>query len=177
MTSTDLTSLNDIYLLLQKSEGSKQTSYVLQFLWRDLISGFDIVGSYFPFASTVDSKFVLACVLETVKLFQCHGLKTSVPICDGGSSNVATIKACHDHHGAYSATDGEDKFAVKPWMINPCQAMDDKSIQPPNRIYWLVCPSHRVCKTIYMHVRAYMDLFSPVKEHGQCPVLIEDRWL
>ena len=39
MTSTDLTSLNDIYLLLQKSEGSKQTSYVLQFLWRDLISG------------------------------------------------------------------------------------------------------------------------------------------
>ena len=48
MTATDLASLNDIYLLLQNSEGSKQTSYVLQFLWRDLTSSFDIVGPVHP---------------------------------------------------------------------------------------------------------------------------------
>ena len=167
MTSTDLISLNDIYLLLQRSEGSKQTSYVLQFLWRDLTSSFDIIGPYFTSASTVDSKFVMACVLETVKLFQCHGLKTSVLMCDGGSSNVATIKACHDHHGAYAVTDGEDKFAVKPWMINP--------FNPPHRIYWLICPSHQVCK-LCTCMCLHGLVFTPVKEHGQCPVLIEDRW-
>ena len=69
MTPTDLASLNDIYLLLQNSEGSKQTSYVLQFLWQDLMSSSDIRGPYFTCASSVDSKFVLACALETVKLF------------------------------------------------------------------------------------------------------------
>ncbi|XP_065894808.1 uncharacterized protein [Dysidea avara] len=136
MTAADLASLNDIYLLLKNSEGSKQTSYVLQFLWRDLTSSFDIVGPYFTCASSVDGKFVLACVLETVKLFQCHGLQTSVLVCDGGSSNIATIKACHGHHGAYSVTDGEDKFEVKPWMINP--------FNPPNQIFWLICPSHQL---------------------------------
>ena len=170
MTSTDLTSLNDICLLLQKSEGSKQTSYVCVMVFvENLTSSFDIVGPCFTCPSTVDSKFVLACVLETVKLFQSHSLKTRVLICDGGSSNVATIKAFHDHHVAYSVTDGKDKFAVKPWMINPFNS--------PHCIYWLVCPSHQVCKTVYMHVRAYMELFSPFKEHGQCPVLFKDRWL
>jgi len=61
---------------LQSSECKKQTSYILQFLWRDLTSEFDIVGPYFTSSSTVESKFVLACVFETVKLFQFHGLMT-----------------------------------------------------------------------------------------------------
>ena len=140
---TDLASLNDIYTILQSGESNKQTSYVLQFLWRDLTSSFDIVGPYFTSSSSVDAKFVLACVLETVKLFQCHGMKTSVLVCDGGSSNIATIKACHDHHGAYSISDGEDKFAVKPWMLNP--------FNPPHCIYWLICPSHQVCTLVYAY--------------------------
>ena len=70
MTPQDISSLNDIYTLLQKSDTSKQTSYILQFLWRDLTSAFDIVGPYFTCAASVESKFNFACVLETVKLFQ-----------------------------------------------------------------------------------------------------------
>lgn len=150
MTSTDLASLNDIYTLLQNSESNKQTSYVLQFLWRDLTSSFDIVGPYFTCASSVDGKFVLACVLETVKLFQCHGLKTSVLMCDGSSSNIATIKACHNCHGAYSLSDGEDKFQVKPWMLNP--------FNPPHHIYWSICPSHQV-RTFCMPCVLYTQAF------------------
>ena len=102
MTSTDLASLSDVYSLLQDPKTKKQTSYILQFLWRDLTSEYDIVGPYFTCSSTVESKFVLACVLETIKLFQCHGLKTSVLMCDSGSSNIATIKATHGYQGAYS---------------------------------------------------------------------------
>ena len=147
MTPQDMSSLNDIYTLLQNSETSKQTSYVLQFLWRDLTSKFDIVGPYFTSATTVESKFVLACVLETVKLFQGHNLKTSILICDGGSSNVATIKASHGHHGAYSVRSTEDgaidKYQVDPWMLNP--------FNPPHRIFWLICPSHQVT-IYYMHL-------------------------
>jgi len=113
MTSNHLASLNDVYPLL--SDTSKQTSYILQFLWRDLTSEFDIIGPYFTCSSSVEAKFVLACVLETVKLFQLNGLKTSVLVCNGGSSNVATIKASHGCQSAYSLNNNQDdKYRVEP---------------------------------------------------------------
>ena len=115
----------------------QQTSYVLQFLWRDLTSCYDIVGPYFTSSSSVEGKFIIACVFETIKLFHFHGLKTSLLVCDGGPANIAAIKASHGHHSAYSVTDGEDKYKVKPWMINP--------FNPPHQIFWLICPSHQVC--------------------------------
>ena len=92
------------------------------------------MGPYFTCSSTVESKFVLACVLETI---QCHGLKTSVLMCDGGSSNIATIKATHGYQGAYSLDETKtDKHEVEPWMLNP--------FNPPHKIFWLICPSHQV---------------------------------
>ena len=141
MTPQDLASLNDLYTLLKNPEESKQTSYILQFLWRDLTSAYDIVGPYFTSSSTVEAKFVLSCVFETIKLFQHHGLKTSVLVCDGGSANAATIKASHGCQGAYCLNCNEtNKYKVEPWMINP--------FNPPHNLFWLVCPSHQV---IYWH--------------------------
>ena len=148
MTSKNLASLNDVYSILQCSESNKQTSYILQFLWRDLTSDFDIVGPYFTSSSTVENKFVLACVLETVKLFQMHGLKTSLLVCDGGSSNISTIKASHGHHGVYSISNmSDDKYKVEPWMTNP--------FNPPNKIFWLICPSHQV-NTMILYGSVYI---------------------
>ena len=51
-----------------------QTSHIL---WRDLTSDFDIIGPYFISAGTVDSKFILSCVLETIGRFEHHELSTS----------------------------------------------------------------------------------------------------
>ena len=45
MTSQDLASLNDIYKMLQ-DPAANQASYILQFLWRDLTSNYDIVGLF-----------------------------------------------------------------------------------------------------------------------------------
>ena len=70
MTPKDLASLNDVYELLKSPSTNKQTSYVLQFIWRDLTSKFDIVGPYFTSLSTVDCQFVVAGVFETIELFQ-----------------------------------------------------------------------------------------------------------
>ena len=100
MTSKDQASLNDVYKLLKDADDSKQTSYILQFLWRDLTSEYDIVGPYFTSSSTVDAKFVMSCVFETIRLFQFHRLKTSLVVCNGASSNISAIKASHSFHGA-----------------------------------------------------------------------------
>jgi len=143
MTPQELPSLNDIYRLLKEPDSAQQTSYILQFLWRDLTSEFDIVGPYFTTSSSMEGKFIMACVLETVKLFQFYGMKTSLLVCDGASSNVSAIKASHRHNGAYSVAQNQDDiFEVKPWMVNP--------FNPPHRIYWLICPSHQVRTNYYV---------------------------
>ena len=75
MSSKNMASLNDIYRILQEPE-ARQTSYVFQFLWRDLTSSYDIVGPYYTSATSVEAKFVVACVFETIRLFQHHSLIT-----------------------------------------------------------------------------------------------------
>ena len=46
MTVEEQASLHDIYEMFKGDEKVCQTSYILQFLWRDLTSSFDIVGPY-----------------------------------------------------------------------------------------------------------------------------------
>ena len=120
MTLRELTLLNNVYTLLQSSESSNQASYILQFLWRDLASEFDVI---FTSANSVDAKYFLACILEAVKLFQLYNSKTSILVCDGGSAKVAAIKASHSCHGAYFVKrcddSEEDAYSVEPWMLNP----------------------------------------------------------
>jgi hypothetical protein len=84
MNSSYLSSLADIYQSLK--EGVQQTSYILQFIWRDLTSEFDIIGPYFTYSKSMESKFLHACLIETISLFHDHGLKTSLIICDGAST-------------------------------------------------------------------------------------------
>ena len=63
---------------------------------------------------SVDCKFILACMMETIKLFQHHGLKTSLLVCDGCAANLTTT---YGQCGAYSLSDDPittDKFKMKP---------------------------------------------------------------
>ena len=100
MRPEEMASLGDIYQMADNSCAA-QTSHILQFLWRDLTSDFDIVGPYFTSDSTINSKFTLSCVMEAIKLFQLHGHSTSLLVCDGASSNLSLIKATHGFSGVY----------------------------------------------------------------------------
>jgi len=105
MSSKDMPSLVDVYQLLQSPKNVAQTSCIFQFLWHHLTSSFHLVGPYFTCADYVDSEFILTCVLETTKLFQHHGLRTSSLVSVGCAANLSAIKATHEHCGAYSILD------------------------------------------------------------------------
>lgn len=77
-------SIGDIFQTIY-DENVAQTSHILQFSWRDLTTDFDIIGLYFTGSGPVDSKFTLLCLLDTIKLFQLHGLSTSLLVCDRAS--------------------------------------------------------------------------------------------
>ena len=55
MSEKDQASLLDIYQLLVDDRHTKMTNYILQFLWRDLTSDFDIVGPYFTSEDAVSA--------------------------------------------------------------------------------------------------------------------------
>ena len=70
MTERDQATLHDVFQCMSPDQQVQQTTHMLQFMWRDLTSSFDIVGPYFSTAETMSAKFVFACVLETIELFQ-----------------------------------------------------------------------------------------------------------
>ena len=70
MTEETQASLHDVFQLFDKDRRTKQTNYILQFLWRDLTSSFDIVGPYYTSNETMPAKFICSCVFETLKLFK-----------------------------------------------------------------------------------------------------------
>lgn len=150
MTEQNQGSLHDVFQLFDEDHCVKQTSYVPQFLWRDVTSCFDIVGPYFSSEETMNAKFVCACILETVKLFQVSNAHNdyfsldyvgswvtdkSVDLC-GAAPNLSALKATHGHSGMYGVGIGADAYTVKPWFVNPFKS--------PHYIYWLICSSHQV---------------------------------
>ena len=56
MTEKDQASLHDVFRYFSDGHRTQQTSYILQFLWRDLTSSFDIVGPYFTSDETLTAK-------------------------------------------------------------------------------------------------------------------------
>ena len=108
MSYEDMSSLRDVYQTIEQDAQTKTTTYILQFLWRDLTSSFDIVGLYFTSNGTMDSQFIIACLMESLRLFHLYGFKTSVLVCDGASTNLCIIKATMGTCGAFGmSTDGD----------------------------------------------------------------------
>lgn len=132
MSHEELASLTDVYQLLDPECRSKQTTYILQFLWRDLTSPFDVVGPYFTSSGRLESKFILSCVLESMKALYLYGFKTNALVCDAAAPNVSLIKATTGVQGAYGNSE------VKPEFKNP--------LDPIRMVYWIIYPSHQAQK-------------------------------
>ena len=142
MTHEDMANLLDVYRTLDADASTQSTSYILQFLWRDLTSSFDLVGPYYTSSGAFESKFILGVVLETIKLYFLYGFNTSLLVCDGASPNLATIKTTMSVSGVFSRDESlPDPDSVSPWFVNP--------FNPSRNIYWIICPSHQVN---YVHI-------------------------
>ena len=63
MTHDEMTTLCDVYRTLQPSFRQKRISYVLQTLWRDLTSDFDIVGPHYTSEGTMSVSLIYSFLL------------------------------------------------------------------------------------------------------------------
>ena len=69
MTHDDMANLFNVYQTLDPDAATQSTTYILQFLWRDLTSSNDVVGPYYTSKGAFESKFIIGVVMKTVKLY------------------------------------------------------------------------------------------------------------
>ena len=78
MSHEDMACLHDVYQTLDEDATRKSTTYIMQFLWRDLTSPFDVVGPYYSSGGTLEAKFILGIVHQSVSSFWVQHFFTGV---------------------------------------------------------------------------------------------------
>ena len=111
MSSNEFQSLHDLYEGIDPEEECHRTTYILQFLWRDLTSNFDAIGPYFILSSTMEAQYLYGMVTRTMLTFHKYGFAIRCLLCDGASSNLSLLKilCCHT----------EGNTIDSPWFLSP----------------------------------------------------------
>ena len=64
LTPENMSFLHDVYEEINPSSGFRKASYILQFLWRDITSNFNIIGPYYISENGLDHKFIMQVYLK-----------------------------------------------------------------------------------------------------------------
>ena len=92
MTHDELASLCDVYAVLQPDYRKQQTTYILQTLWRDLTSDFDVIGPHYTNDSPFSHHSLCCLLLDSIHQFHVCGFETDTIICDGAAPNTTMMK-------------------------------------------------------------------------------------
>ena len=110
MTAEEMSSLHDIYTLLDEDLGITKADYVLQTMWCDLTSDCDIVGPHYTTKGTFEAKFMLVCIHDTIRNFEAHGFNVWVLVCDGATSNLTVLKVMMGIKGSFGTNDEQQDW-------------------------------------------------------------------
>ena len=92
MSDEEMRSLYDIFQTLDPDRKTKRAKVILQLIWRDLSSKFDVLGPYYTSEAGFDAKFMMATIHEAMLKFHWFGFHSSAIVLDGASSNLSLIK-------------------------------------------------------------------------------------
>ena len=138
LTHDDMSSLHDIYQELSEDDKTKKASYILQFLWRDVVTNVDIIGPYYTSQEGLDHKFIMSCVMETMHLFYLYDFQVVLLICDGASANLKLLKLlCSGDCGVFPILENEGirRYEVPTALRN---------IYTGGDVHVLICPLHQL---------------------------------
>ena len=140
MTHEQLTTLADVYEELEEDQAKKVT-YILQFMWRDISSKYDVIGPYFTSSSGLDARLTAACLYETMGAMESVGFKIKAIVCDGASWNLSLVKQLSGTTGQFGQNDAESPDSEDCYKVH-CSFRNPFS----DEVTWIImCPSHQVC--------------------------------
>ena len=132
MDKNEYTFLKDIFEESDVSE-PRGAEYILQFLWRDLTSTYDVIGSYFLSPKSVDSVFITASLYETTRTLHAYNFRVMRLVCDGDATNLNVLKSTLGVTGAFTniADSRLDMSFINPFDIKL-------------KCHWIICPAHQL---------------------------------
>ena len=137
METSQIPFLGDISKDILDEDSRRPAEYMLQFLWRDLTSSYDIIGPHYSSTTSMDAAFTEACLQDAMYAFQQSGFKVRALVMDGASSNLSMIKSLAGYpKGAFGMRDDADPYAVVPRFENP--------LFEGEHVYMIICPTHEM---------------------------------
>lgn len=92
MTFDELSSLCDVYNTLKPDYRKRKTNYILQTLWRDFTSDFDIIGPHYTNEGPFTHEFLCRILMDSIHQFHVCGFETRAVVCDGAAANMTMVK-------------------------------------------------------------------------------------
>ena len=93
MSHDKLASLCDVYSTLSPDYRKRQTTYVLQSLWRDLTSTFDVIGPHFTNDATFPHHLLCTILMEPIhQFYNICGFEVVAVVCDSATPKMTMIK-------------------------------------------------------------------------------------
>ena len=136
----NLKALHDVFSATVEP-GAQKASYIVQFLWRDLTSNFDLIAPYFPVGSSMKSSVLQEFVMLSLKALTSYGFKVSILLCDGASSNLTVLKLLSEHPKAQFPTRPDAETTRERYFVNASFTNPEDPLG--NRIFLMICPSHQ----------------------------------
>ena len=158
MTHDELASMSDVYSVLSPDYRKRQTTYVLQVLWRDLTSEFDIIGPHYTSDSQFPHQALCRLLIDSIHQFHVCGFETVAVVCDGAAPNMTMVKEMSGAaRKAYRCAIIckhwiRDVIYIEFWIaysLNTGSAAIDPSFVSPytgRSVHFIICPSHQVSK-------------------------------
>ena len=132
----ELPSPHDVFLSLD-DPGPKKASYIVQFLWRDLTSSYDLIGPYFTVAKSINTGFILEQLTLVMYVLDTCSFRTIVILCNRPSSNLAAMKIICGLPNTTMSGEVEGPWQINVHFFNP---YDSANIP----VFVIICPTHQV---------------------------------
>ena len=167
MTAEELTTLSDLYTVLNHDTPTSKANYIIQTLWRDTSSNCDIVGPYYSSCGSFKAKQMIACIMDSLQKFESFFFHVSMIVVDGASSNLSMIRLLMGKVGVFgTTTDSDDPHKISPSFRNPFTG---------ENIHIVICPSHQVGIAVPYTNVVDSSFFSTVEEHD-CSTICFMQW-
>ena len=137
-----------------------ETAYIVQFLWRDLSSKFDVVGPFYSCSSSLKTQSLHSMVVWTMLALSQFGFLVRALLCDGASSNLSLLELLC----------GYSNNGVDITQLSFKSSFDWK------RVHLIICPSHQVntvanCINDIIYKNNYFNF--TLEEHDCCIVQLK----
>ncbi|XP_022803817.1 chymotrypsinogen B-like [Stylophora pistillata] len=140
MVEDELPVLHDVFSSVIQS-GCQKASYIVQFLWCDLTSGFDLIGPLFPVPKSMYANILQQFFMLCLKSFHAYGCRVSIVLWDGASSNLTLLKMlCGCPRAILLVNDAAEDLRARYFVDISFANPEDSSGSP---VFAIICPSHQ----------------------------------